>query len=67
MIPAPPLSANTGLVVGALSYAGRMSFGMIADPETVPDVHLIAEGIEKSLFELIDAASVAARSGGDRR
>ncbi len=56
MVPVPPLSANTGLIVGALSYAGTMSFGVVGDPETVPDAHLVAEGIDRSLCELIDAA-----------
>jgi diacylglycerol O-acyltransferase len=63
MIPVPPLSANTGLIVGALSYAGRMSFGLVADPDTVDDIGIVAEGIERSLFELIEAAAALAAPG----
>jgi len=58
-VPLAPLSANTGLIVGALSYAGSMAFGLLADPELVPDLAVVAEGIEKSTTELVHLAGGA--------
>jgi WS/DGAT/MGAT family acyltransferase len=52
MIPIPPLSANAGLIICALSYAGEMSFGMLSDPTLCPGLETIAEGIEKSIIDL---------------
>ena len=52
VIPIPPLSANAGLIVCALSYAGEMSFGLLSDPNVCPGLETIAEGIEKSIIDL---------------
>ena len=41
--------------MGATSYAGQMNFGLLADREEVPDLGILAEGIEKSVQELIHA------------
>ncbi len=56
-VPVPPLSANAGLIVGAMSYDGAMTFGLLADPVLVPDLAVIAEGIEKSAAELLHVAA----------
>lgn len=53
VIPLPPLSANAALIVAAMSYAGEMTFGIVADADNVPDVALVAEGIEKTIAELL--------------
>lgn len=55
LIPLTPLSANAALLVAAISYAGEVTFGLVADPDAVPDLAVIAEGIEKSLVELLHA------------
>ena len=52
IVPIPPLSANAGLIICALSYAGAMTFGLMADPEVCPRLDIIAEGIEKEVAEL---------------
>jgi WS/DGAT/MGAT family acyltransferase len=57
IVPLPPLSANAGLIVCAMSYAGRMTFGLLADPDIVPDLELIAEGIEKETGLLLERSS----------
>jgi diacylglycerol O-acyltransferase / wax synthase len=62
IVPVPPLSANAGLIVGALSYAGTMSFGLLADPEIVPDLSILAKGIDRSIRQLTRAIST-----GDHR
>ena len=55
LIPVTPLSANCALLVAAISYAGELTFGLVADPDAVPDLGVIAEGIDKSLMELLHA------------
>jgi diacylglycerol O-acyltransferase / wax synthase len=52
------IAPHHALRVSAASFAGRMSIGCCADAETVPDVELLAEGVSRSLDELL--ASVAA-------
>lgn len=54
--PVVPLAEGGGLSVGATSYNGGIYFGLNADPDVLPDVGIIAEGIEKSLAELVAAA-----------
>jgi diacylglycerol O-acyltransferase / wax synthase len=56
LFPQAPLASNQGLAVGALSYNGRMHFGLLADHDTIPDVDVIARGIEASLDETLLAA-----------
>jgi WS/DGAT/MGAT family acyltransferase len=56
--PAPPIfpvGARTGVAV--VSYNGNMHFGIIADYSTVPDVHVLRDGIQRGLEELLDATS----------
>jgi diacylglycerol O-acyltransferase len=56
--PLVPLAPNTALAVAALSYAGAMSFGILADARGAPDAVVLAEGIEKSIAELASALAV---------
>jgi diacylglycerol O-acyltransferase / wax synthase len=39
-----------------MSYNGRIEYGLLADYDALPDVGMIAEGIEASLQELLQAA-----------
>ena len=55
--PVLPLSANTTLGIALLSYNGTIGFGLLGDYDTVPDIGVLAEGIEKSIAELSAAAS----------
>ncbi|MFN2388004.1 MAG: wax ester/triacylglycerol synthase family O-acyltransferase [Actinomycetota bacterium] len=55
--PVLPLIDNTSLGVALLSYNGTIGFGLLADFDTVPDLGVLAEGIEKSLAELLGATS----------
>ena len=43
---------NLGLVVGLVSYDGQLGFGLSGDRDLVPDLHVLAEGIEKAASEL---------------
>ncbi|MGH2737165.1 MAG: WS/DGAT domain-containing protein, partial [Actinomycetota bacterium] len=51
--PVLPLSGNTTLGVALLSYNGVVGFGLLGDFETTEDLPELAEGIEKSIAELI--------------
>ena len=51
--PVLPLSGNTTLGVALLSYNGSVGFGLLGDFETTEDIGELAEGIEKSVAELL--------------
>lgn len=55
--PVVPLPETGALSIGATSYNGGIFFGLNADREILPDVNIIAEGIEKSVGELLATAS----------
>jgi hypothetical protein len=54
--PLLPLFERQGLAVAVMSYLGRISFGLCADWNLVPDVHELPPLIAHSLAELHAAA-----------
>ena len=45
--PAVPLNpANQGLNIGALSYDGKVFFGMLSDARLRPDVEVVAHSLD---------------------
>lgn len=50
--PAMPLAENCGLSIACNSLGGMMAFGLTADWDAVPDVELLASGIERGVEEL---------------
>ncbi len=52
LFPQAPLAANQALSIAALSYDGRLSFGLLGDHATLPDIEVLAEGLEESMDEL---------------
>ncbi len=56
------LPEHHALAIAIMSYNGRINFGLLADYDTMEDVGEIAEGLNRSLDELLVAArSVRAR------
>jgi diacylglycerol O-acyltransferase / wax synthase len=55
--PLVPLAADHAVGLAVLSYDGKMFFGLNADQDAVPDLEVLANGIEDSLQELREAAS----------
>jgi WS/DGAT/MGAT family acyltransferase len=55
--PILPLSENTTLGVALLSYNGTIGFGLLGDYDAAADLGVLAEGIEKSLAELLATLS----------
>jgi len=52
VLPYVPLGMNQLITVAILSYNGHLDCGITADYERVPDIHVMANGIEESLAEL---------------
>ncbi|MGZ8734302.1 MAG: WS/DGAT/MGAT family O-acyltransferase [Acidimicrobiia bacterium] len=57
--PVVPLSKNTSVVVGILSYCGQLHFGLFADRDAVADLAVLAGGIEDAFAELEKLAEEA--------
>jgi WS/DGAT/MGAT family acyltransferase len=57
--PLVPLSLDMGLGVGVTSYNHRLFFGLMADPNAVPDIDRLRECVDESFLELRNAAGVS--------
>jgi hypothetical protein len=53
------LPPHQALFVAIMSYNGGINFGLLADYDSVDDLEVIAQGIERSIAELADAAQAA--------
>jgi diacylglycerol O-acyltransferase len=51
------LARRHGLAIAILSYNGRVSFGLLADPDSVPGVERLAAHLDAAVAELGAAAS----------
>jgi WS/DGAT/MGAT family acyltransferase len=51
------LARRHGLAIAILSYNGRVSFGLLADPDSVPGVERLASHLQAAVAELSAAAS----------
>ncbi len=54
--PVVPLAPMTGLGIAIMSYCGRLSFGLMADYDAVPDLGDLVADLEGALFDLGRAA-----------
>jgi WS/DGAT/MGAT family acyltransferase len=54
--PQIPLFRNQGLAVAAMSYLGRVHFGLTGDRDLVPDLERLGNGLLESFDELKSAA-----------
>ena len=55
--PAMPLGERSGLSIACTSLAGTMAFGLNADWDALPDVDVLARGIETGIDEMEKAAA----------
>jgi WS/DGAT/MGAT family acyltransferase len=53
------LPPHQALFVAIMSYNGGINFGLLADYDSIDDLELIAQGIERSIAELAGAAEAA--------
>jgi WS/DGAT/MGAT family acyltransferase len=51
--PVVPLAASHTVGIAIFSYDGRVTFGVIADSESTPDIDVLTEGIEEGIDELL--------------
>jgi WS/DGAT/MGAT family acyltransferase len=66
LFPMAPLGANQALNIAVMSYNGKLGFGLLADFDAIPDLGIVAEGLEKSIGELLQAAEeMRARTNGN--
>jgi len=56
--PQAPLLPGMGLAIGLISYDGMVSWGIISDPDLVPDANVFVEMLRGSLARLHDAAGL---------
>jgi hypothetical protein len=66
LFPVAFLPEDHALAIAIMSYNGHVNFGLLADYDAMPDVEDIAEGIEDSIKELLEAARERQRASGDR-
>jgi WS/DGAT/MGAT family acyltransferase len=56
--PSPPIfPVGARMAVAVFSYNGTLHFGLIADYSTVPDLHVLRDGIRAGLDELLAAVA----------
>jgi hypothetical protein len=63
LFPVAFLPRDHALAIAIMSYNGGMGFGLLADYDALPDVGVVAAGLEAGLAELVAAAR--AQRGGD--
>jgi diacylglycerol O-acyltransferase len=56
------LPPNQALFVAIMSYNGGVNFGLLADYDSMDDVDVLAQGIERAIAELMDAAEATVAS-----
>jgi diacylglycerol O-acyltransferase / wax synthase len=67
LFPIAFLPENHALAIAIMSYNGSIDYGLLGDYDALPDIGLIAEGIEASLQELLQAARGKASRQPTRR
>jgi hypothetical protein len=66
LFPVAFLPQHHALAVAIMSYDGGMDYGLLGDYDALPDIDVIAEGIEESLAELLRAAREKSARGTKR-
>jgi WS/DGAT/MGAT family acyltransferase len=61
IFPVPFLAGRRALAIAIMSYDGGMNFGLLGDYDALPDLDVVAEGIEGSLGEYLQVAAGARR------
>jgi WS/DGAT/MGAT family acyltransferase len=62
--PTLPLTPNTGLIICVLSYDNNLHFGIVADPNLLPDIDILPAGLARAFERLRKAAGRGSRSKG---
>ncbi|HEY3772754.1 MAG TPA: wax ester/triacylglycerol synthase family O-acyltransferase [Solirubrobacteraceae bacterium] len=62
MYPMVPLAGGQALGVAIISYDGRLTFGLVADYDALPDLEDLAGDLRAAIAELVAAAGPSPRS-----
>ena len=65
--PVVPLAAAHSVGIAIFSYNGLVTFGVIADSESTPDIDVLAHGIEEGIDELLALVAERRPRAVDRR
>jgi len=57
IFPIPFLVGERALAVAIMSYDGKVGFGLLGDYDALPDLDVVAEGVEASLAQLVALAT----------
>jgi diacylglycerol O-acyltransferase / wax synthase len=67
LFPIAFLPKGHALSVAIMSYNGQIGYGLLGDYDTLPDIELVADGLQQSLDQLLEAGRAKASSNGKRR
>ena len=56
LFPVAFLPENHALAIAIMSYNGEIDYGLLGDYDALPDIELIAQGLEDALDELLSVA-----------
>lgn len=56
LMPFVPIADRVRIGVAMYSYRGRLAFGITGDYDTVPDIEVLATGIDRSMEQLLTAS-----------
>jgi WS/DGAT/MGAT family acyltransferase len=60
LFPVAFLPEHHALAIAIMSYNGGLDYGLLGDYDALPDIDVIAEGIDRGLAELLSAAGAGA-------
>ena len=60
LFPVAFLPEHHALAIAIMSYNGGLDYGLLGDYDALPDIDVIAEGIDRALGELLTAAGPSA-------
>ena len=60
IFPIPFLAGERALAIAIMSYDGKVGFGLLGDYDALPDLDIVAEGVEASLAQLVALAKAGA-------
>jgi hypothetical protein len=64
LFPVAFLPEDHALAIAIMSYDGSLDYGLLGDYDAMPDIEIVADGIEASLAELLAAARDRRGRGG---
>ena len=64
LFPVAFLPKDHALAVAIMSYNGGLGYGLLGDYDALPDIGLLAAGIEAELADLLDAARLKTKRAG---